>query len=226
MSKEIINLIDIWKVYKLGQVDVSALKGINLSIRTGEHLSIMGPSGSGKTTILNILGCLDKPTEGEYLMEDRKISILSDDELSEIRSLKIGFVFQTFNLIPQLTVLENIGIPLFYQGIDEGIIKEKAFKLAGLVGLKERVKHRPAELSGGERQRVAIARALINEPILILADEPTGNLDSETGKEIMNLLIQLNKEGKTLVVITHDPKIADYSARIVRLLDGGIVNEN
>jgi len=225
MSEELINLIDIWKVYKLGQIDVSVLKGINLSIKIGEHLSIMGPSGSGKTTMLNILGCLDKPTQGEYLMEDRKISVLSDDELSEIRSLKIGFVFQTFNLIPQLTVLENIGIPLFYQGVDEHIVKDKAFKLAELVGLAERIEHRPAELSGGERQRVAIARALINQPILILADEPTGNLDSETGKEIMNLLIQLNKEGKTLVVITHDPKIADYSTRVVRLLDGEIVNE-
>ncbi|MBU0534173.1 MAG: ABC transporter ATP-binding protein [Candidatus Omnitrophica bacterium] len=226
MKKEIINLVDIWKVYRLGPVDVPVLKGINLSIETGEHLSIMGPSGSGKTTILNILGCLDKPTEGQYLMEERKISTLSDDELSEIRSRKVGFVFQTFNLIPQLTVLENIGIPLFYQGVDEITIKEKAFKLADIVGLGERIKHRPSELSGGERQRVAIARALINQPILILADEPTGNLDSETGKEIMDLLIQLNKEGKTLVVITHDPKIAGYSQKVVRLFDGEIVDEN
>lgn len=226
MKKEIINLVNIWKIYRLGQEDVPVLKGINLSIETGEHLTIMGPSGSGKTTMLNILGCLDKPTEGQYLMEERKISALSDDELSEIRSLKIGFVFQTFNLIPQLTVLENIGIPLFYQGVDEHIIKEKAFKLAELVGLAARIKHKPNELSGGERQRVAIARALVNQPILILADEPTGNLDSETGKEIMDLLIQLNKEGKTLVVITHDPKIAGYSQKVVRLLDGAMVNEN
>jgi putative ABC transport system ATP-binding protein len=190
-------------------------------------LSIMGPSGSGKTTMLNILGCLDKPTEGEYLMEERKISALSDNELSEIRSSKVGFVFQTFNLIPQLTVLENIGIPLFYQEVEEKIIREKALKLAELVGLGNRIRHRPTELSGGERQRVAIARALINQPILILADEPTGNLDSETGKEIIDLLIQLNKEeGKTLVVITHDPKVASYSKRVVRLLDGKMVNEN
>jgi putative ABC transport system ATP-binding protein len=226
MTNEIINLVNIWKVYRLGPVDVPVLKGINLSIKTGEHLSIMGPSGSGKTTMLNILGCLDKPTEGQYLMEERKISALSDDELSEIRSLKIGFVFQTFNLIPQLTVLENIGIPLFYQGVEESIIQEKALKLAELVGLGARIKHRPNELSGGERQRVAIARALVNQPILILADEPTGNLDSETGKEIMDLLIKLNKEGKTLVVITHDPKIAGYSQRVVRLFDGAMVNEN
>ncbi len=227
MNKEIINLVNIWKAYKLGLVDVPVLKGINLCIKTGEHLSIMGPSGSGKTTMLNILGCLDRPTEGEYLMEERKISSLSDDELSEIRSRKIGFVFQVFNLIPQLSVLENIGIPLFYQGVEESIIKEKALKLAELVGLGERIRHRPSELSGGERQRVAIARALINEPVLILADEPTGNLDSKTGEEIMNLLIKLNEEeGKTLVVITHDPKIANYSKRVVRLLDGKTVNEN
>ncbi|MCK4905577.1 ABC transporter ATP-binding protein [bacterium] len=226
MKKEIINLVDIWKVYRLGPVDVSVLKGINLCIKTGEHLSIMGPSGSGKTTMLNILGCLDKPSEGQYFMEERKISTLSDDELSEIRSCKIGFVFQTFNLIPQLTVLENIGIPLFYQGVEESVIKEKAFELAELVGLGSRIRHRPSELSGGERQRVAIARALVNQPVLILADEPTGNLDSETGKEIMDILIQLNKEGKTLVVITHDPKIAGYSQRVVRLLDGEIINEN
>ena len=226
MKKKIIKLENIWKVYRLGQADVPVLKGINLSITTGEHLSIMGPSGSGKTTMLNILGCLDKPTEGQYLMEERKISTLLDDELSEIRSRKIGFVFQTFNLIPQLTVLENIGIPLFYQGVNESIIQEKALKLAELVGLGARIKHKPSELSGGERQRVAIARALINQPILILADEPTGNLDSETGKEILDLLIQLNKEGKTLVVITHDPKIAGYSQRVVRLLDGEIVDGN
>ena len=226
MKKKIIKLENIWKVYRLGQADVPVLKGINLSITTGEHLSIMGPSGSGKTTMLNILGCLDKPTEGQYLMEERKISTLLDDELSEIRSRKIGFVFQTFNLIPQLTVLENIGIPLFYQGVKESIIQEKALKLAELVGLGARIKHKPSELSGGERQRVAIARALINQPILILADEPTGNLDSETGKEILDLLIQLNKEGKTLVVITHDPKIAGYSQRVVRLLDGEIVDGN
>jgi putative ABC transport system ATP-binding protein len=206
---------------------VPVLKGVNLSIKIGEHLSIMGPSGSGKTTMLNILGCLDKPTEGEYLMEESKISALSDNELSEIRSRKIGFVFQTFNLIPQLTVLENIGIPLFYQGVEEIVIKEKALKLAELVGLGERIKHKPSELSGGERQRVAIARALINQPILILADEPTGNLDSETGKDIMALLMRLNKEeGRTLVVITHDPKVASYSKRIIRILDGEITDEN
>lgn len=227
MKKKIIKLKNIWKIYKLGGLELTVLKGINISIKIGEHLSIMGPSGSGKTTMLNILGCLDKPTEGQYLMEERKISALSDDELSEIRSRKVGFVFQVFNLIPQLNVLENIGIPLFYQGVEERIIKEKALQLAELVGLKDRIKHRPAELSGGERQRVAIARALINQPILILADEPTGNLDSETGKEIINLLVQLNKEeGKTLVVITHDSQVASYSQRIVHLLDGEIVDEN
>lgn len=226
MKKEIIKLENIWKIYRLKKLEIPVLKGITISIKTGEYLSIMGPSGSGKTTMLNILGCLDKPTEGEYLMEERKISSLSDNELSEIRSRKVGFVFQTFNLIPQLTVLENIGIPLFYQEVEEKIIREKTLKLAELVGLGDRIEHKPSELSGGERQRVAIARALINQPILILADEPTGNLDSGTGKEIMDLLIQLNEEGRTLVVITHDSKVASYSKRIVQLFDGKMVDEN
>lgn len=226
MEKEIIKLEKIKKTYNLGELELDVLKGISISIKDGEHLSIMGPSGSGKTTMLNILGCLDRPTGGKYLMEGKDISSLEDDELSEIRSRRIGFIFQTFNLIPQLTVLENIGIPLFYQGVEEQIIRDKALELAKLVGLGGRINHRPSELSGGERQRVAVARALINQPILILADEPTGNLDSKTGKDIMELLVQLNKKGKTLVVITHDQKIADYSKRIVNLLDGKIINEN
>jgi putative ABC transport system ATP-binding protein len=226
MKKEIIKLERIRKTYELGKLELTVLKGITLSVRDGEHISIMGPSGSGKTTMLNILGCLDRPSEGSYLMEDKDISSLSDDELSEIRSRKIGFVFQTFNLIPQLTVLENIGIPLFYQGIEEKVIRDKALDLANVVGLGERINHKPSELSGGERQRVAVARALINNPILILADEPTGNLDSKTGQDIMDLLVELNKKGKTLIVISHDQKIADYSKRIVRLLDGKIINEN
>ena len=225
-EKEIIKLDNIQKTYILGTLELNVLRGITLSVKDGEHLTIMGPSGSGKTTMLNILGCLDKPTEGKYLMEGKDISSFRDDELSEIRSRKIGFVFQTFNLIPQLTVLENIGIPLFYQGIEERFIKEKAFKLAELVGLVNRINHRPSELSGGERQRVAVARALINEPILILADEPTGNLDSKTGEDIMKLLVRLNEEGKTLVVITHDPKIAGYSGKTIRILDGKVIDEN
>jgi len=226
MEEEIIKFENVWKVYSIGKIKLPILKGITLSIKKGECLSIIGPSGSGKTTLLNLIGCLDKPSEGKYFMEGEEISSLSDDKLSEIRSRKIGFIFQSYNLIPQLTVLENIGLPLFYQGIDEKIIKEKSLKLAETVGLKHRINHKPTELSGGEQQRVAIARALINDPILILADEPTGNLDTKTGKEIMELLVNLNKEGKTLLVITHDMTIASYTKKIVRILDGKIINDN
>jgi len=226
MGEEVIRFEGVWKIYMVGQVKIPALKEATFSIKRGEHLSIMGPSGSGKTTLLNILGCIDKPTRGRYLMEEKEISTLSDDELSEIRSCRIGFVFQTYNLIPQLTVLENIGIPLFYQGVEEEIIREKAYQLTKRVNLEDRINHRPTELSGGQQQRVAIARALINEPILILADEPTGNLDSKTGKEIMELLAQLNREGKTLVVVTHDSMVASYAKRTINMLDGRIKDEN
>ena len=226
MAGEIIKLEKLSKIYRIGKVEIPALKGVSFSIREGDHLSIMGPSGSGKTTLLNILGCLDRPSGGKYLMQEKDISFLSDDELSEIRSRRIGFIFQTYNLIPQLTVLENIGIPLFYQGAEERIIREKAYGLAKRVGLENRIMHRPPELSGGQQQRVAVARALINEPILILADEPTGNLDSVTGKEIMELLAELNEEGKTLVVVTHDAAVVGYSRRTVRMLDGQIADEN
>ncbi len=226
MAGEIIKLENISKIYRMEKVEIPALKGISFSIRKGDHLSIMGPSGSGKTTLLNLLGCLDRPSEGKYLIQEKDISFLSDDELSEIRSRQIGFIFQTYNLIPQLTVLENIGIPLFYQGVEEKAIRERAYQLAKRVGLEDRVSHRPFELSGGQQQRVAIARALINEPVLILADEPTGNLDSVAGKEIMDLLVTLNKEGKTLVVVTHDLTVVEYSRRIVRMLDGQITDEN
>ena len=226
MAGEIIKLEKLSKIYRIGKVEIPALKGVSFSIREGDHLSIMGPSGSGKTTLLNILGCLDRPSGGKYLMQEKDISFLSDDELSEIRSRRIGFIFQTYNLIPQLTVLENIGIPLFYQGAEERIIREKAYGLAKRVGLENRIMHRPPELSGGQQQRVAVARALINEPILILADEPTGNLDSVTGKEIMELLAELNEEGKTLVVVSHDAVVVGYSRRTVRMLDGQIADEN
>ena len=225
-NNNLIQLLNIRKIYKMGNVEIEVLKGINILIEEGEHLSIMGPSGSGKTTLLNIIGCLDKPTYGEYFFERKEISKLDDNSLSEIRSKYIGFIFQQFNLIPQLNVIENVSLPLFYQGVDEEEMKERSIKLAELVGLGDRLYHRPSELSGGQQQRVAIARALANDPAIILADEPTGNLDTTTGKEIMKLLCELNQnEGKTLIVITHDMNIANYSKRIIKLLDGRIINE-
>jgi len=225
-NNNLIQLLNIRKIYKMGNVEIEVLKGINMLVEEGEHLSIMGPSGSGKTTLLNIIGCLDKPTYGEYFFERKEISKLDDNSLSEIRSKYIGFIFQQFNLIPQLNVIENVSLPLFYQGVDEEEMKERSIKLAELVGLGDRLYHRPSELSGGQQQRVAIARALANDPAIILADEPTGNLDTTTGKEIMKLLCELNQnEGKTLIVITHDMNIANYSKRIIKLLDGRIINE-
>ena len=226
-NNNLIQLLNIRKIYKMGNVEIEVLKGINMLVEEGEHLSIMGPSGSGKTTLLNIIGCLDKPTYGEYFFERKEISKLDDNSLSEIRSKYIGFIFQQFNLIPQLNVIENVSLPLFYQGVDEEEMKERSIKLAELVGLGDRLYHRPTELSGGQQQRVAIARALANDPAIILADEPTGNLDTVTGKEIMKLLCELNQnERKTLIVITHDMNIANYSKRIIKLLDGRIINES
>ncbi len=222
----IIKLENIVKTYQLGDIQIPVLKDISLEIERGIHMSLMGPSGSGKTTMLNILGCLDTPTSGRYILEDTEVSSLDDDRLSDIRSRKIGFIFQSYNLIQHLTVIENIGLPLFYQGIDERIVNEKSYEMAGIVGLKERIRHKPTELSGGQQQRVAIARALINNPTFILADEPTGNLDTKTGKEIMELLANLNQQGTTLFVITHDSKIADYGRSVVRILDGEIVRES
>ncbi|HXK45223.1 MAG TPA: ABC transporter ATP-binding protein [bacterium] len=217
---------NVMKVYHLGGMDIPVLRGVSCEIKKGEHVAIMGPSGSGKTTMLNIIGCLDRITGGRYFLEDRDISTLDDDALSEIRSKKIGFIFQSYNLIPQLTVLENIEMPLFYQQVDEAKTREKAIELARMVGLGERIKHRPSELSGGQQQRVAIARALMNDPVLILADEPTGNLDSVSGREIMKLLCQLNEQGTTLILVTHDPNVAKYSRRILKMLDGKISNED
>jgi len=207
------------KVYDLGAVKVEALRDVTFSVEEGDLVAIMGPSGSGKTTLLNLLGCLDRPTSGHYYIEDTDVSTLSDDALSEIRGKRLGFIFQAYNLIPQLTVVENIGIPLFYQGASEKIIREKSVEMARLVGLGDRLHHRPTQLSGGQQQRVAIARALVNNPALVLADEPTGNLDSVTGEEIMHLLCDLNQQGKTLIIVTHDAKVAEYSRRILRMLD-------
>ncbi|MFA5645607.1 MAG: ABC transporter ATP-binding protein [Candidatus Ratteibacteria bacterium] len=222
MPREIIQFNEVWKTYALGETEVHALRGLSFTLFEGDHVSIMGPSGSGKTTLLNILGCLDRPTQGKYILGNEDISNLNDDQLSDIRSRRLGYIFQSYNLIPQLTVLENIGLPLFYQGIDETIVRDKSSLLAEKVGLRDRKNHRPYELSGGQQQRVAIARALVNEPLLILADEPTGNLDSATGKEIMDMLDELNHEGKTLVLVTHDPKISEHSRRVLRILDGAL----
>ena len=213
------------KVYEIGSVKVNALHDVSLKIEENEYLSIMGPSGSGKSTMMNILGCLDSPTSGNYYFAGQQVSLMNDDQLAEIRNREIGFVFQTFNLIPTLTALENVTLPMAFQGVPEEIRIKKAKKLLALVGLWERIRHRPTELSGGERQRVAIARALANDPELILADEPTGNLDSKSGQEILSLLKNLHKkENKTIVVVTHDINIARKTERIAHLRDGKIVS--
>ena len=218
-------LRSLWKTYTMGDVAIHALRGIDLSIGEGEYLAIMGPSGSGKSTLLNLLGCLDRPTSGQYLLGDTNVSSLPDDDLSQIRGARIGFIFQSYNLIAQLSVVENIEAPLYYQGWSEHESLARARELAGLVGLSDRLEHRPRELSGGQQQRVAIARALANDPLILLADEPTGNLDSTTGREIMTLLDNLHEQGKTIISVTHDEGIANHAERIIRLVDGRIDNE-
>ena len=208
------------KVYKMGNQDVCALCGVSLEIGRGEVVSIMGPSGSGKSTLMNILGCLDLPTSGEYSLDGEEVSLLTDDELADIRNRKVGFVFQSFNLLNRTTALANVELPLRYAGITTNR-RDLALEALEAVGLKERVMHRPTELSGGQQQRVAIARALVNDPAIIMADEPTGNLDSKVGKEIMALLLDLNhKKGTTLIIITHDPSVAAQTQRIIHLRDG------
>ncbi len=221
---KIAEVINLRKTYYLGGVAVEALKGITLSFEEGDFAAIMGPSGSGKSTLLNLLGCLDKPTSGTYHLGEQDVSQLSDDELSEIRSKRLGFIFQSYNLIPQLSVLENIEVPLVYQGASPAECKERSRKIAELVGLGGRVNHRPMELSGGEQQRVAIARAIVNDSLIILADEPTGNLDSATGMEILSLLSRLNEQGKTILMVTHDERVAAQAKSIIRLRDGLLVD--
>jgi putative ABC transport system ATP-binding protein len=217
-------LVDLRKVYLMGAgLSVAALDGINLTIEKGQYFAIMGPSGSGKSTLLNLLGCLDRPTSGRYLLGGRDVSGLSDSELSELRGRQIGFVFQSFNLIPQLTALDNIEVPLFYQGVHRHDRRRRAQELAERVGLGPRAFHRPMELSGGEQQRVAIARALANQPLIILADEPTGNLDSRTGAEILALFDELAAAGGTLILVTHDEAVGRRTHGIVHLADGRVV---
>ena len=210
------------RVYRMGEVLVPALDGVDLQIQRGEYLAIMGRSGSGKSTLLNVLGCLDRATAGTYRLTDRDVADLDDDELSALRGLTLGFIFQAYNLIPHLTVLENIEVPMDYAGVPPRASRERARALAARVGLADRTHHRPTQLSGGQQQRVAVARALANDPSLLLADEPTGNLDSSTGQEILDLLTQLNEAGTTMVVVTHDAKIAALAHRTVHMLDGRV----
>jgi len=215
---------NLWKIYEIGneKVQVQALRGVDLEVEKGEYLAIMGPSGSGKSTLMNMIGCLDTPTQGKYYLNSRLVSQMNDDELAFIRNKEIGFVFQTFNLLPRATALHNVELPLIYNGTESKERLEKAKKALKIVDLEGRVTHKPNELSGGERQRVAIARAIVNNPSLILADEPTGNLDTVTGAEIMKLFDRLHSEGNTVVIVTHEPDIAKYADRIVHIRDGKI----
>jgi len=221
-DKPILVMKQLCKSYQLGTMELQVLRNIDVTINSGEYVAIMGPSGSGKSTLLNMIGCLDHPTSGEYWLGGRDVSLLNDDDLSLIRGARIGFVFQSFNLIQQLSVVENIEVPMYYQGLSEHESAERAKELAQMVGLGDRIAHRPTELSGGEQQRVAIARALANEPLIILADEPTGNLDSESGSGILKILHGLHEQGKTLIVVTHDESIARDAQRTIRLFDGRI----
>lgn len=216
----VIETHDISKVYKMGEVEVHALRGVSFTIRRGEVVAIMGPSGSGKSTLMNTLGCLDRPSAGEYVLDGEPVASLNDDQLANIRNRKVGFVFQSFNLLSRQTAITNVELPLRYSGNLERR-RERAMEALRAVGLEDRMTHRPYELSGGQQQRVAIARAIVNKPAIIMADEPTGNLDSKVGKEIMNLLLNLNKEsGTTLIIVTHDPAIAEQTQRVIRLRDG------
>ncbi len=220
-----IHLTDIKKIYKMGEVDVAALKELTLTVEENEYIAILGPSGSGKSTLMHIMGCLDTPTEGQYRLAGRDVGSLNRNRLAEIRNEKIGFVFQSFNLLPYATALENVELPMIYGKMRAKERNRRAEELLKLVGLGDRTRHRPTELSGGERQRVAIARALANDPTIILADEPTGNLDSRSGAEIIRLFNRLQEQGHTVIIVTHDVGIAEHAQRIVRLLDGVIVED-
>ena len=220
-----IDLTDITKNYRMGEVEFTVLSQVTLTVQKGELIAIMGPSGSGKSTLMNIIGCLDRPTSGKYRFENREISTLTDDELALIRNGKIGFVFQTFNLLPRFSALKNVEVPLIYSGVPARSRKERAAPLLEKVGLADRMQHKPTELSGGQQQRVAIARALVNNPPLLLADEPTGNLDSRSGEDILNILTGLNRQGVTIIIVTHDKDIAARCKRIINLKDGRIVSD-
>jgi putative ABC transport system ATP-binding protein len=218
-------LTGVTKTYDAGELAVQALCGIDLVVERGQMVAIIGPSGSGKSTLMHILGCLDAPSTGSYWLDDQDVSSLSSFQLAGIRNRKIGFVFQTFNLLPKASLLRNVELPLLYAGVGSALRRERAMAALKRVGLAERAKHRPAELSGGQRQRAAIARALVNEPSLILADEPTGNLDTKTGLEILGLFHEMHARGETIVIVTHDPRIAEQCQRLVRIVDGRIEDD-
>jgi putative ABC transport system ATP-binding protein len=219
-------VIDLYKDYFLGPEPVHALRGLNLSFEEGDFVALMGPSGSGKSTLLNVLGCLDRPTRGDYLLAGQNVAHMEDDDLSEVRSKYLGFIFQSYNLLPPYTVVENIEVPLLYMGSRlNAETRERCIRLAEMVGLGDRLDHRPNQLSGGQQQRVAIARSLVNDPQVILADEPTGNLDSRTSDEIMEMLTQLNRGGKTIIMVTHENDIAAWARRVIRLRDGVVESD-
>lgn len=218
--EEVIQIKDIRKTYEMGSELVHALKSVTLDIKRNEYVALMGPSGSGKSTLMNLLGCLDTPSEGQYLLNSHDVSDMEDSELAEVRNKEIGFIFQTFNLLPKLSSLENVALPLVYSGMSKSDRLDRAFEVLDSVGLGDRVDHRPNELSGGQRQRVAIARALVNNPAIILADEPTGNLDTKTSIEIMSIFEDIHAKGNTIIIVTHEPDIAEHAHRIVRLRDG------
>ena len=218
-------LSDVTKKYQMGDAVVAALAGVSLQIREGEFTAIMGPSGSGKSTLMNILGCLDRPTSGSYLLDGQEAANLSDDELAVTRNKKIGFVFQSFNLLPRINALENVALPLIYAGVQKSERRERAVGALTAVGLEQRLHHLPNELSGGQRQRVAIARALVNEPTILMADEPTGALDTKSGDEVMEIFQKLNADGRTIILVTHEPEIAEYAKRVIHMRDGLIVRD-
>ncbi len=220
MKEEVIRIEDLYKIYHLGQQDVKALNGVSLSIRKNEYIAIMGPSGSGKSTMMNILGCLDTPTSGSYILNGTDVSKMEDGDLAEVRNKEIGFVFQSFNLLPKYSALENVALPMIYAGVDKQTRLEKARKSLENVGLTNRMDHKPSELSGGQKQRVAIARAVINDPTIILADEPTGNLDTKTSVEIMKIFEKIYRDGNTIIVVTHEDDISRFARRIIKLRDG------
>lgn len=221
MSDAVIEARDLRKVYQMGEVQVEALRGVSFNIKRGEVIAIMGPSGSGKSTLMNTLGCLDRPTSGEYVLDGESVASLTDDQLADVRNRKVGFVFQSFNLLSRQTAITNVELPLRYSTSSANHRRERAIEALKAVGLEDRMTHRPFELSGGQQQRVAIARAIVNNPAIVMADEPTGNLDSKVGKEIMSLLLKLNQDsGTTLIIVTHDPTIAEQTQRVIRLRDG------
>lgn len=225
MIENIIKIRKLCKIYTMGAEKIHALRDVDLDVNLNEYVALMGPSGSGKSTLMNLLGCLDTPTSGEYYLKNELVSAMEDTQLAEIRNKLIGFVFQTFNLLPRMTALDNVALPLVYSGISKNERRKRAEEVLSIVGLADRMNHKPNELSGGQRQRVAIARALINNPAIILADEPTGNLDSKTSEEIMQIFHQIHQNGNTIIIVTHEPDIAEYARRTVRLRDGKVESD-